>query len=142
MPRPCDSIKLTRTSPVVEIGSGTGKFTELLASRFDNLTTVEPSEGMRSAFAEKFPSIPCLEGTAEHLPLPDNSQDAIYLAQAFHWCSSIDALQEFSRVLVPRGLLGLVWNLEDAQTPRAIRWPCSPISHHGVGESLPRPVHI
>ncbi|CAK4242419.1 unnamed protein product [Aphanomyces euteiches] len=108
---------LTRTSPVVEIGSGTGKFTELLASRFDNLTTVEPSEGMRSAFAEKFPSIPCLEGTAEHLPLPDNSQDAIYLAQAFHWCSNIDALQEFSRVLVPRGHLGLVWNLEEAQTP-------------------------
>ncbi|CAK4079760.1 unnamed protein product [Aphanomyces euteiches] len=108
---------LSQTSRVLEIGSGTGKFTALLASRFDHITAVEPSEGMRAVFTGKFPSIPCLEGAAEGIPLPDASQDATYIAQAFHWCSNMDALTEMARVLVPNGLVALVWNMEDDRTP-------------------------
>ncbi|KAF0689285.1 Aste57867_19264 [Aphanomyces stellatus] len=111
---------LDRTSShVLEIGSGTGKFTALLASVFDGdrLTTVEPVAGMRAAFAANFPAIPCVDGTAEHLPLADASHDAIYLAQTFHWCDNVEALTEMARVLRPRGVLGLVWNMEDDRTP-------------------------
>ncbi|RHY05073.1 hypothetical protein DYB25_010353 [Aphanomyces astaci] len=107
---------LSRSSRVLDVGSGTGKFTSLLASHFDSLVAVEPSESMRTEFKARHPSITCVDGTAEHLPFPDASQDAIYLAQTFHWCANAAALHDMSRVLTSNGFLGLIWNLEDDRT--------------------------
>ncbi|OQS00758.1 hypothetical protein ACHHYP_02717 [Achlya hypogyna] len=107
------------TARVVEVGSGTGKFTSLLVrdAGIQNLLTVEPSESMRRTFAELFPDVRCVEGAATALPVADHSTDAIYIAQAFHWFDSREALVEFHRALSPAGTLGLIWNMEDATTP-------------------------
>ena len=63
--------------------------------------------------AEAVPGVPALEGTAEAIPLPDGSVDAVTVAQAFHWFDAGTALAEIHRVLRPGGGLGLIWNAAD-----------------------------
>jgi SAM-dependent methyltransferase len=45
--------------------------------------------------------------------LPDNSVDAVLVAQAWHWVDPERAIPEVARVLRPGGRLGLVWNTRD-----------------------------
>ena len=92
---------------VLDLAAGTGKFTRLLAEIGADLVAVEPSAAMRSQFAVVLPDIPLHEGTAEQIPLADDSVDAVVVAQAFHWFDAEPALAEISRVLRPEGRLGL-----------------------------------
>lgn len=98
---------------VVELGSGTGKFTRALAATGATRVAVEPIGGMRAVFTGRVPDVPVLAGTAERIPLPDAFADAVVAAQAFHWFRTRPALAEIARVLRPGGALGLVWNLRD-----------------------------
>ncbi len=45
--------------------------------------------------------------------MDDESADALFCAQAFHWFASTETLDEIRRVLKPGGVLGLVWNVRD-----------------------------
>jgi SAM-dependent methyltransferase len=58
-----------------------------------------------------------LAGTAERLPLPDASVDAVVVGQAWHWFDEDRALAEVRRVLRPGGVLGLLWNVFDDRVP-------------------------
>jgi len=73
---------------IVEIGSGTGKFTELLAARpekFDILA-VEPHQEMREQLvAKKLPGVEIVNAHAGKIPVGDGCADACIVAQAFHW---------------------------------------------------------
>jgi SAM-dependent methyltransferase len=51
-----------------------------------------------------------LDGTAEAMPLADDSADAVTVGQAFHWFDGPKALAEIERVLRPGGALALAWN--------------------------------
>jgi ubiquinone/menaquinone biosynthesis C-methylase UbiE len=102
---------------VVDLAAGTGKLTaELLRSRAD-VIAVEPLAEMRARLAERLPGVEVRAGLAEDTGLPDESADAVTVAQAFHWFSSDEALAEIQRVLVPGGLLFLVWNRRDVSDP-------------------------
>lgn len=94
---------------VVDVGAGTGKLTRLLPATGARVIAVEPIAEMRALIFET----EALDGTAEALPLPDSSADAIVAAQAFHWFDHARALPELHRVLVPEGALGLIWNSRD-----------------------------
>jgi SAM-dependent methyltransferase len=59
------------------------------------------------------PDTRALLGTAEDIPLPDNSVDTVLVAQAWHWVDPERAIPEVARVLRPGGRLGLVWNTRD-----------------------------
>ena len=98
---------------VVELGSGTGKFTRALAATGAARVAIEPAAGMRRVFAARVPDVPTLDGTAEAIPLPDAFADAVVAAQSFHWFRPRPTLREVARVLRPGGGLGLVWNLRD-----------------------------
>jgi SAM-dependent methyltransferase len=63
--------------------------------------------------ARDLPDTPALLGTAEEIPLPDDSVDAVLVAQAWHWFDTERAVKEVARVLRPGGRLGLVWNARD-----------------------------
>ena len=98
---------------VVEAGAGTGKFTRLLVPAGARIIAVEPVAEMRRKFSALLPEIEVLDATAEAVPLPDGSVDAVVAAQAFHWFRGEESLAEFHRLLKPGGKLGLIWNRRD-----------------------------
>ena len=102
--------RLRRGATVVDVGAGTGKLTRLLVPTGARVVAVEPLPEMRAKLVELLPGVEALDGTAESLPLPDRSADAVTVAQAFHWFHPERALPELHRVLRPGGVLVLVWN--------------------------------
>lgn len=98
---------------VIDLAAGTGKLTRLLVPTGADVVAVEPVAGMRAQLAAGLPGIVVLDGTAEDLPLPDDSADAVTVAQAFHWFDAPVALAEIRRVLHPGGHLLLLWNTRD-----------------------------
>jgi SAM-dependent methyltransferase len=111
------ALRLGPGRTVVEVGSGTGKFTRALKPLGSAIVAVEPTRGMREIFHRAVPDVPVLDGTAEDLPLPYRFADAIVAAQAFHWFRYRPALREFARVLRPGGGIGLVWNIREQTAP-------------------------
>jgi SAM-dependent methyltransferase len=98
---------------VVDLAAGTGKLTQVLISEGADVVAVEPLDRMRAALAQTVPGVPALAGKAEQIPLPDASADAVFVAQAFHWFDAPRALDEIARLLVPGGVVGLLWNMRD-----------------------------
>ncbi|MCL2516181.1 MAG: methyltransferase domain-containing protein [Microbacteriaceae bacterium] len=98
---------------VLDIGAGTGKFTRLLRREDRAVLAVDPSGEMLDVLRARAAGIETLIGTAEQLPLPDESVDAVTVAQAWHWVDVERAVPEVARVLKPGGTLGLVWNSRD-----------------------------
>jgi len=98
---------------VVDLGAGTGKLTRQIADRGLPVTAVEPSAGMLDQLRLAVPGVPAVRGSAEQIPLPAASADAVLVAQAWHWVDPVAAVPEIARVLSPGGRLGLVWNVRD-----------------------------
>ena len=98
---------------VLDLGAGTGKLTTRLVERGLNVIAVDPIAEMLDVLRDTLPGTPALLGTAEQIPLPDSSVDAVLVAQAWHWFDAERATAEIARVLRPGGRLGLVWNTRD-----------------------------
>ncbi|MFV8053506.1 class I SAM-dependent methyltransferase [Mycobacterium sp. 48b] len=98
---------------VLDLGAGTGKLTTRLVERGLDVIAVDPIPEMLELLSNSLPDTPALLGTAEEIPLADNSVDAVLVAQAWHWFDPQRAVKEVSRVLRPGGRLGLVWNTRD-----------------------------
>lgn len=98
---------------VLDLGAGTGKLTRQLVARGFDVAAVEPAAGMRELLATEVPECEALAGDAEHIPLDDDSVDAVLAAQAWHWFDAGHAPPEIARVLRPGGRLGILWNLRD-----------------------------
>ncbi len=110
-------LKLNKNSRVADIGAGTGKFTKFLQKCNAEIIAIEPVEGMRKKFSSILPEIKIINGTAEKIPLENNTLDAVVVAQAFHWFDGEQALNEIHRVLKPNGKIGLIWNARDENIP-------------------------
>jgi ubiquinone/menaquinone biosynthesis C-methylase UbiE len=106
-------LRITPESTVLDLAAGTGKLTRLLAQLGCEVVAVEPVDEMRERLVETLPGVTALEGTAEEIPLDDESVDAVTVGQAFHWFDGDAALAEIHRVLRPESRLGLIWNVKD-----------------------------
>jgi SAM-dependent methyltransferase len=95
---------------VVDLGAGTGRLTQTLLDAGVDVVAVEPSAEMRAFVPEPARAT---AGTAEAIPLPDASVDAVFAGQAFHWFHVPRAMAEMARVLRPGGRVGLLWNMLD-----------------------------
>ncbi len=115
---------LASGSLVADIGSGTGKLTELLLATGARVLAVEPNRGMREA-AERllggFPGFRSVDGTAEATGLEPGAVDLVTAAQAFHWFDQAAARAEFARILKPGGSAALVWNERDDDASEFLR---------------------
>jgi ubiquinone/menaquinone biosynthesis C-methylase UbiE len=95
---------------VLDLGAGTGKLTRVLARRYAKVYAVEPLDGMRAILERVVPAAEALDGSADAIPLPDASVDAVFAAQAFHWFATDAAVAEIARVLRPGGVFADVFN--------------------------------
>ena len=127
---------------VLDLGAGTGKLTTRLVERGLDVVAVDPIAEMLELLRGALPATPALLGTAEQIPLRDNSVDAVLVAQAWHWFDPERAIAEVARVLRPGGRLGLVWNTRDERMGwvkdlgRIIGHESDPFSDH---VTLPEP---
>ena len=106
-------LRLAPGARIADVGAGTGKLTRALAAAGFDVVAVEPLPGLRERLRAAAPGVEALAGTAEALPLPDASVDAVACADAFHWFDGPPAVAEFARVIRPGGGLALLWNMED-----------------------------
>jgi SAM-dependent methyltransferase len=104
---------LNSQSAIADIGSGTGKLTELFLENGNRVFGVEPNRDMREAgerLLKTFPTFTSIAATAEETTLPNASTDFIVAGQAFHWFDRNPCRKEFTRILKPGGWVVLVWN--------------------------------
>ncbi|AVT35111.1 class I SAM-dependent methyltransferase [Plantactinospora sp. BB1] len=98
---------------VLDLGAGTGKLTATLVETGADVTAVEPDPAMLAELRGALPDVPALPGSAEAIPLPDASVDAVLAGNAMHWFDMAVAGPEIARVLAPGGILAGLWNTVD-----------------------------
>jgi SAM-dependent methyltransferase len=98
---------------VADVGAGTGKLTATLVGLGAEVTAVEPDPQMLAELRRAMPAVRSVPGSAEEIPLPDASLDAVLAGQAMHWFDMNRALPEIARVLTPGGVLAGLWNVDD-----------------------------
>jgi ubiquinone/menaquinone biosynthesis C-methylase UbiE len=125
---------------VLDLGAGTGKLTRALAARGLEVYAIDPSAKMLDQLRAAVPDAIVSVGTAEDIPLPDASVDAILVGQAWHWVDQDAALPSVARVLRPGGTLGLVWNIRDERVAWVAR--LTAIMHSAEGEVFLETGHI
>jgi SAM-dependent methyltransferase len=112
-----EELRIGRGTRVLDLAAGTGKLTRQLIDSGAELVAVEPIAEMRAKLVEALPRVEAIQGTAEAIPLPDRSVDAVVVGQAFHWFDGDRAVGEIHRVLRPGGGLGLIWQARDVVRP-------------------------
>ncbi|MCU1647382.1 MAG: class SAM-dependent methyltransferase [Nocardia sp.] len=98
---------------VLDLGAGTGKLTGVMLAAGLRVTAVEPDAAMRAVLMRRYPAVSTLAGSAESIPLQDDSVDAVMAGQAFHWFDLPRAFPEIARVLRPAGVVAAFWNGHD-----------------------------
>tara|TARA_B110000438_G_C15775630_1_gene633909 strand:- start:291 stop:1076 length:786 start_codon:yes stop_codon:yes gene_type:complete len=90
----------------LDLGAGTGFFTELLSSRYQQVIGLDISKNMlQFAKGNRNSSIHWLEADAYKIPLQDSSVDLVYSNLMIQWCDPLDlVINEVMRVLKPGGL--------------------------------------
>ncbi len=104
---------LRKSSVIADIGSGTGKLSELFLKHGYEVRAVEPNREMRRAAENIFKTnkgFISFDGSAEAIPLADHWVDLIVVGQAFHWFEAEKAALEFKRILRKGGSIVLIWN--------------------------------
>lgn len=103
----------TKASVVADIGSGSGKLSELFLQNGNRVFAVEPNPEMRAAAERLFShekTFVSIAASAEATSLATHSIDFITAGQAFHWFDRLKSKTEFSRILKPNGWVVIIWN--------------------------------
>jgi ubiquinone/menaquinone biosynthesis C-methylase UbiE len=106
-------LRLRADATVLDLAAGTGKLTRALLAAGLDVVAVEPQDALRSLLAANVGADRVRDGLAEAIPLPDQSVDAVTVADAFHWFAQKAALEEMRRVLRPAGGLAVLTTVPD-----------------------------
>ena len=119
---------------VVDLGAGTGLLSRVVLAAGHEVIPVEPDEGMRAEFDATTPGVTALAGSAEEIPLPDGSVDAVVAGTAYHWFVPERAHPEIARVLRPGGVFAPIWNDRDVTADWTAKLSKIMRSHRGSFE--------
>ena len=96
--------------PVLEIGSGTGRFTERLVDVAGSITCVEPGANLIEVARRKFDDkVSFVCSTWNGAEVQSEFYSACFSAQAFHWVGPA-GFPKVHRALKPGGVFAMVWN--------------------------------
>jgi SAM-dependent methyltransferase len=93
---------------------------------------------MLERLADESPEIATVEGSADAIPLPDASADAVAAAQSFHWFDNDQARGEIARVLRLGGIFAPIWNIRD----ESVDWVATLTTIIPVGAGASPSVHV
>ena len=116
-----EELRIGPGTRVLDLAAGTGKLTRALLPSGAEIVAVEPIPEMRAKLEASAPGVEAIEGTAERIPLPNHSVDAVVIGQAFHWFDGVRATSEIRRVLKPGGAVGLIWQSRDPKLDWILR---------------------
>jgi SAM-dependent methyltransferase len=122
---------------VIEMGCGTAYFSAWMARRGARPVGIDLSEQQLATAkrmqAEHRLEFPLMHGSAESVPLPDESFDLAFSEYgASLWCDPYTWIPECARLLRPGGRLLFL-------TCSVLRVLCSPIAEEPIGERLVNP---
>jgi SAM-dependent methyltransferase len=106
-----------KTKTVLDLGAGTGALTKTLLRRGHSVTSVEPDPRMRTVLSNECAGASVLSGTADNIPIPEKSVQAVLVSSAWHWMESGPAATEIGRVLASGGIFGIIWSQPDLNAP-------------------------
>lgn len=99
--------RIARGDRVVDVGCGPGGAAREAARLGATVTGIDPAApmlGLARRLTRRRSAIEWIEGTAEHLPIPDDSASVLWSISSVHHWRDVDAgVAEAARVLAPRG---------------------------------------
>ncbi|HZD87660.1 MAG TPA: methyltransferase domain-containing protein [Gaiellaceae bacterium] len=112
-----ERLGLASGARVLDVGAGTGKLTRGLVALGFEVVAIEPGAPMLEQLRLAVPAAEAHQAPAEAIPLPDETVDAAFAGQAYHWFDRGRALPELHRALRPGGGFALLWNWWDERDP-------------------------
>ena len=117
-----------RPQCIVDVGCGTGRFTQPLADRFEaNAVGIDPSRSMLDRAREKsiaHPGVTFRQGSAEAIPLDDGSADVVFLSMVLHHLQDrACAANECRRILRAGGRVLVRSSTRDTDYPQGRFFP-------------------
>jgi SAM-dependent methyltransferase len=114
-------------SLIIDLGCGTGRFSELLAAHFSaKVIGIEPSQKMLDQARRKLATknVMYRQATGEALPLPDGCADLVFMSMVYHhFASPIAVARECHRVLRPGGYVCIRNSTREADFPHRHFFP-------------------
>ncbi|MHA1974092.1 MAG: class I SAM-dependent methyltransferase, partial [Candidatus Hodarchaeales archaeon] len=98
-------LNLEGNEKLLEIGAGTGRTVESIASLCNGLYLLDPSLAMLAKARKKIPCAKFRSGFAENLPFPNNFFHKVFAVDSFHhWNDHSKGVSETYRVLKKNGI--------------------------------------
>jgi SAM-dependent methyltransferase len=110
-----EAASLDGRSAVLEIGSGTGKLTELLVERGLRVRGIEPGANLAAAARKRIGHLEAVQfdvARFEDADLPEGTYDAVFAATAFHWVDPTVGWAKVASLLKPGGLMALLMHID------------------------------
>jgi len=129
---------------VADLGSGTGRLSELFLGAGLQVMGVEPNVAMRQAgerMLAAYRRFRSVAGCAAATGLPAGSVDLVAAGQAFHWFDPEATAAECLRILRPCGAVLLVWNERRRDAPAFMAEYQALLCRHAREPSLLREDH-
>lgn len=131
-----DLLRTAAPGPVLEVGAGTGKATELFARPGVEVTCVEPDARMAGVLRRTVAGVTVVESPFEDWR-PDRPYELLYSAQAWHWVDPGRRADLAWAALAPGGVFAPFWNLFLVADP-ALHAALAEVDRgHGLDEETP-----
>lgn len=116
-----DWLDVTRGQRALDVGSGPGALTAVLADRLGPASVVaaDPSAPFVDAIRERLPGVTAITAAAETLPFEDASFDAVVAQLVVHFLRDpLAGITELRRVTRPGGTIAVnVWDFAGGRSP-------------------------